>query len=212
VLLRATRGTLAKLDRLMYMAAAMTGMRQGELVALRWKDVDWVARRIRVRQSHVRGVRDAEVQAIESVGPTGSGPRSSHPGRCSVSVRSRARCWRLPVVLDSSANGKLYLSPISLARFEENAGRTNTSLVRLEGHAAYGVERTAAAIRIAFQLVPVPPAGGADPTGPERALQRSRDAHQGPGGPGTGERSPAPAHRGARDPDRGCATRTRRRR
>ena len=36
-----------------------------------------------------------------------------------------------------------------MARFEENAGRTNTDLVRLEGHAAYGVERTAAAIRIA---------------------------------------------------------------
>jgi hypothetical protein len=34
-------------------------------------------------------------------------------------------------------------------RFEENAGRTNTSLVRLEGHAAYAVVRTAAAIRIA---------------------------------------------------------------
>jgi hypothetical protein len=54
-----------------------------------------------------------------------------------------------PVVLDSSANGKLYVSPISLSRFEENAGRTNTSLVRLEGHAVYGVERTAAAVRIA---------------------------------------------------------------
>ena len=54
-----------------------------------------------------------------------------------------------PVVLDSTANGKLYLSSITLARFEENAGRTNTSLVRLEGHAAYGVERTAAAVRIA---------------------------------------------------------------
>lgn len=54
-----------------------------------------------------------------------------------------------PVVLDSKANGKLYLSPISLARFEENAGKTNSSLIRLECHAAYGVERTAAAIRIA---------------------------------------------------------------
>jgi hypothetical protein len=43
----------------------------------------------------------------------------------------------------------LYLSPLSLARFEENAGRTNTSLIRLEGHAAYGTERTAAAVRIA---------------------------------------------------------------
>jgi hypothetical protein len=41
------------------------------------------------------------------------------------------------------------LSPLSLARFEENAGRTNTSLVRLEDHAAYGTERTPAAVRIA---------------------------------------------------------------
>jgi integrase len=53
--LRATKGRLAGLDRLMYLTAAMTGMRQGELVALRWRDVDWIARRIRVRQSHVRG-------------------------------------------------------------------------------------------------------------------------------------------------------------
>ncbi|HEY6775213.1 MAG TPA: HK97 family phage prohead protease [Thermoleophilaceae bacterium] len=53
------------------------------------------------------------------------------------------------VVLDSTANGKLYVSPITLARFEEAAGKTNTSLVRLGGHAAYGVERTGAAVRIA---------------------------------------------------------------
>ena len=54
-----------------------------------------------------------------------------------------------PVVMDTAAHGALYLSDLSLARFEENAGRTNTSLVRLEGHAAYGTERTAAAVRIA---------------------------------------------------------------
>jgi prohead serine protease len=54
-----------------------------------------------------------------------------------------------PVVVDSQAYGKLYASPVSLARFEENAGKTNTSLVRLEGHAAFGVERQTAAIRIA---------------------------------------------------------------
>jgi hypothetical protein len=51
--------------------------------------------------------------------------------------------------MDTRAHGGLYLSPLSLARFEENAGRTNTSLIRLEGHAAYGTERTAAAVRIA---------------------------------------------------------------
>jgi integrase len=37
------------------MTAAMTGMRQGELVGLRWQDVDWTASKIRVRQSYVRG-------------------------------------------------------------------------------------------------------------------------------------------------------------
>ncbi len=54
-----------------------------------------------------------------------------------------------PAVADSSALGKLYASGVSLARFEENAGKTNTSLVRLETHAVFGTERTAAAVRIA---------------------------------------------------------------
>jgi hypothetical protein len=54
-----------------------------------------------------------------------------------------------PVVLDSTAYGKLYASPARLARFEENAGKSNTSLVRLELHAACGVERQSAAVRIA---------------------------------------------------------------
>jgi hypothetical protein len=51
-------------------------------------------------------------------------------------------------VVDSAAYGKLYVSPVSLSRFEENAGQTNTSTVRLEGHGAFGTERTAAAARI----------------------------------------------------------------
>jgi integrase len=39
----------------MYLMAAMTGMRQGELLALRWQDIDWPARRVRIRRSFVRG-------------------------------------------------------------------------------------------------------------------------------------------------------------
>jgi integrase len=45
---------LDALDRVLILAAAHTGMRKGELSALRWKDIDWPAARIRVRRSYVR--------------------------------------------------------------------------------------------------------------------------------------------------------------
>ncbi len=41
--------------RVVILAAAMTGLRQSELLGLRWRDVDWVAQRIRVRNTYVRG-------------------------------------------------------------------------------------------------------------------------------------------------------------
>ena len=43
------------LDRAMYRTAAMTGMRVGELIALRWRDVDWTASAVRVRSNYVLG-------------------------------------------------------------------------------------------------------------------------------------------------------------
>jgi integrase len=46
---------LGHVDRAMFLTAAMTGLRQGELLALRWRDVDWRAERIRVRRNYVRG-------------------------------------------------------------------------------------------------------------------------------------------------------------
>jgi len=52
------------------------------------------------------------------------------------------------VVVDSRAFGKLWAGPVSLASFEENAGKTNTSLVRFEGNAVFGIERLTAAVRI----------------------------------------------------------------
>ncbi len=42
-------------ERVLYRVAAMTGMRQGELLGLRWQDVDWLVAKVRVRQSFVRG-------------------------------------------------------------------------------------------------------------------------------------------------------------
>jgi len=51
----APEGAYQAIDRALYVTAAMTGLRQGELIALRWRDVDWPAGRIRVRQNYVLG-------------------------------------------------------------------------------------------------------------------------------------------------------------
>ncbi len=47
--------TLGRMEGALYLTAAMTGLRQGELVALRWQDVDWAAGVVRVRRSFSRG-------------------------------------------------------------------------------------------------------------------------------------------------------------
>jgi integrase len=46
--------------RVLILAAAMTGLRQSELLGLRWRDVDWVAQRIRVRNTYVRGEHSSD--------------------------------------------------------------------------------------------------------------------------------------------------------
>jgi integrase len=51
----AIAGPYHVIDRALYIVAAMTGLREGELIALRWRDVDWAAGRIRVRQNYVLG-------------------------------------------------------------------------------------------------------------------------------------------------------------
>lgn len=48
-------GMFEHIDRPMFMADVMTGMRKGDLVALRWRDVDFHAARIRVRRNYSCG-------------------------------------------------------------------------------------------------------------------------------------------------------------
>ena len=54
---------LGAVERPLYLTAAMTGLRQGELLALRWSDVDRSKPRSGRRELHARGVRLAEVHA-----------------------------------------------------------------------------------------------------------------------------------------------------
>jgi integrase len=51
---------LGSVLRVIVLAAAITGLRQSELLGLRWRDVDFDARRIRVRNAYVRGEHSAE--------------------------------------------------------------------------------------------------------------------------------------------------------
>lgn len=46
---------LGRVERVLYRTAAMTGMRRGELLALRWSDIDWMHSVVRVRRSYTRG-------------------------------------------------------------------------------------------------------------------------------------------------------------
>ena len=55
VLVAVPEDVLGSIERTLYLTAAMTGLRQGELLGLRWGDVDWLAGRIRVRRAYVRG-------------------------------------------------------------------------------------------------------------------------------------------------------------
>jgi integrase len=88
-LLRAIPGDrLGPTEVVLYLTAAMSGLRQGELLALRWRDVDWLAGRLRVRQTLVRGEFGA--------------PKSRR------SSRSVPLADRVAAALDEHCKGSLY--------------------------------------------------------------------------------------------------------
>ena len=76
-ILDATPATpLGRVDRLVFLTAAMTGMRRGEVVAIRWQDIDWHGPPDpRPPELHPRAVRYAEVAPLEPRSPTRDPPR-----------------------------------------------------------------------------------------------------------------------------------------
>lgn len=76
-------------------------------------------------------------------------PANFAPGTIFGLTKRVSKTAPAPIVVDSQAFGKLYTSPVSLARFEADAGSTNKSNVRMELNAVFGTERQNAAVRIA---------------------------------------------------------------
>ena len=77
------------------------------------------------------------------------GPASFAPSTIFGLQRYISKSVAAPIVMDAQAFGKLYSSPVSLQTFEQDAGQTNKSRIRIELNAQVGVERQAAAVRIA---------------------------------------------------------------
>ena len=49
---------LGRMEYALYLCAAMTGLRQGELLALKWLDIDWTSGRVRAADNYPRGLTD----------------------------------------------------------------------------------------------------------------------------------------------------------
>ena len=71
--------------RAIVLTAAYTGLRQSELLGLRWRDVDWPAQRVRVRNAYVRGEHSRE-------GKSDLSTRRSVP--IADRLRDGLRAWR----------------------------------------------------------------------------------------------------------------------
>jgi integrase len=92
---RATPGALvdekiAEVERVLYLVAAMTGLRQGELLGLHWRDIDWLAQKIRVVHPHVRRKNSPKYDELfPSKERRNRSPKSTHSSRA-VPMANRA--------------------------------------------------------------------------------------------------------------------------
>jgi HK97 family phage prohead protease len=101
----------------------------------------------------VLAIDPAGAQALDLLQSSGSekfylwGPgRAAPTGPFGLTLR----VWKQAgtAVLDSNAFGRMYISPVELRAFEQDAGATNRQTVRMETNAGYAVERIPAALRI----------------------------------------------------------------
>ena len=96
------RDALRPVLRLVILAAATSGLRQSELLGLRWKRVDWRAQRIRVRNAWVRHEHSGE-------GKSDLSTRRSVP--MTDRLAAELKRWRLRTVF-SDEDGLVFAHPV----------------------------------------------------------------------------------------------------
>jgi Phage integrase family/Phage integrase SAM-like domain len=99
---------LGRVDRLVFLTAAMTGMRRGEVVAVRWQDIDWNARLIRVsllRAKESRGTPMRQTQPRQPARPNrqgaGGAPPAHRRNELEIGLYMRIPLLRARVVSDA---------------------------------------------------------------------------------------------------------------
>jgi integrase len=127
-LIRATTDDdLGRTDAAIFLTAAMTGLRQGELIALRWRDVDWANGLLRVRYSYSRG----QLTRPKSRGSERAVPM---PDRVAAALDQHFKdSWCQgddDLVFRHPVTGNFYVASTLLIRFKEALDRAGVRRVR----------------------------------------------------------------------------------
>jgi integrase len=102
-------------DGALYITAAFTGLRQGELLALRWRDVDWALQRIQVRRNY-----------------TNRQEKSPKSGR----VRSAPMVDEVTVALDALSRREHFTRPADLVFCSDTGDHLDSWALRRRFYAA----------------------------------------------------------------------------